>query len=311
MINLSGLTKRFGPITAVDNISFSVNRGEVLGFLGPNGAGKTTTMRMLTGFLPPSAGSASVAGHDVVNDTLEAQKKIGYLPEGTPLYGDMTPAAFLEFVADVRNLKAPERQQRIDDVVAKVEIEDVFYRPIETLSKGYRRRVGLAQAILHDPEVLILDEPTDGLDPNQKHQVRSLIRNMAKDKAIVISTHILEEVEAICTRTVIIAQGKIVFDGTPGDLLAQAPTHNAVCIRVPRARAGQVKTAIESVPDVARVEHKEDSDGRTTLVVFPSRGRAIIVDVSQRLTERALAVDEIGVLQGRLDDVFRRLTLEP
>lgn len=310
LINLSGLTKRFGPITAVDNISFSVHRGEVLGFLGPNGAGKTTTMRMLTGFLPPSAGSASVAGHDVVEDTLEAQKKIGYLPEGTPLYGDMTPASFLEFVAEVRNLTGADRKKRIDDVVAQVEIEDVYYRPIETLSKGYRRRVGLAQAILHDPEVLILDEPTDGLDPNQKHQVRTLIRNMAKDKAIVISTHILEEVEAICTRTVIIAHGKIVFDGTPGDLLARAPTHNAVCIRVPHARAPQVKTMIESVPNVACVEHREDGEDRTTLIVSPGGGRPIIADVSQRLHERGLAVDEISVMHGRLDEVFRRLTLQ-
>ena len=310
LINLSGLTKRFGPITAVDNVSFAVNRGEVLGFLGPNGAGKTTTMRMLTGFLPPTAGAASVSGHDVVTDTIEAQKKIGYLPEGTPLYGDMTPAAFLDFVADVRGLQGPERRKRIDDVVAKVEIAEVFYRPIETLSKGYRRRVGLAQAILHDPEVLILDEPTDGLDPNQKHQVRTLIRDMAKDKAIVISTHILEEVEAICTRTVIIARGRIVFDGTPGELLSRAPSHNAVCIRVPRARAAQVKAAIESVTGVGRIEHKDDGGSRSMVMAYPQGGRSIIVEVSQRLNERGLAVDEIGVQPGRLDEVFRQLTLQ-
>ncbi len=222
MISLIGLTKRFGPLTAVDGITLKVSRGEVLGFLGPNGAGKSTTMKMVTGFLLPSGGKAFVCGYDVEQFPIETKKKIGYLPEGAPLYGDMTAESFLEFIAEIRGFKGPEKRQRVNRAVAQVEIGDVLQQPIETLSKGYKRRVGLAQAILHDPEVLILDEPTDGLDPNQKHQVRNLIGSMARDKAIVISTHILEEVDAVCTRAAVIAKGKLVFDGTPAALEARS-----------------------------------------------------------------------------------------
>ena len=223
MITINGLTKKFGMLTAVDNISFSVNKGEVLGFLGPNGAGKSTTMIMLTGYLPITSGEATVCDHDVETHTLQAKEKIGYLPEGAPLYGDMTPIAFLNFIAEVRGLKGEEKTQNVNNAVKKLQLETVMNRPIDTLSKGFKRRVGLAQAILHDPEVLILDEPTDGLDPNQKHQVRELIHDMAADKATIISTHILEEVEAVCTRAVIIAEGKIVFDDTPTALKSKSP----------------------------------------------------------------------------------------
>ena len=215
MIDISNLVKRFGPFTAVDGISFSVGKGEVLGFLGPNGAGKSTTMKMITGFLTPSEGGISVGGHDVAGDPLAAKAVIGYLPEGAPSYGDMTAAAFLEFIADVRGLKGDERRWRMDKVIDQVNIKDVMDQPIDTLSKGYKRRVGLAQAILHDPPVLVLDEPTDGLDPNQKHEVRGLIQAMAREKAIIISTHILEEVEAVCTRAIVIARGRIVAEGRP------------------------------------------------------------------------------------------------
>jgi ABC-2 type transport system ATP-binding protein len=223
MIEIKNLSKHFGPLKAVDGITFSVGRGEVLGFLGPNGAGKSTTMKMVTGFLTPSAGRVSVCGHDIETDPIGAKSKLGYLPEGAPAYPDMTPAAFLDFVADVRRLSGEVKAKRIAEVVRLVHLEGVLQQRIETLSKGFKRRVGLAQAILHDPEVLVLDEPTDGLDPNQKHEVRALIRQMAKNKAIVLSTHILEEVEAVCTRAIIIARGRILFDGSPADLQKEGP----------------------------------------------------------------------------------------
>ena len=229
MIEIRGLSKNFGPLIAVDGVSFDVAQGEVLGFLGPNGAGKSTTMKMVTGFLSPSAGSVRVAGHDVQEDPVAAKASLGYLPEGAPAYPDMTPIAFLRFVSEIRGLRGEARERRLSEVVSRVHLEGVMHQPIETLSKGYKRRVGLAQAILHDPPVLIMDEPTDGLDPNQKHEVRALIREMGHKKAIVLSTHILEEVEAVCTRAIIITRGRIVFDGKPAELDAQAPpeiTHN-------------------------------------------------------------------------------------
>jgi len=223
MIEIAGLTKRFGPIEAVAGIDLAVGRGEVLGFLGPNGAGKSTTMKMITGFLAPSAGSVRICGIDVARDPIGAQSKLGYLPEGAPAYGDMTPGRFLAFIAEVRGFRGADAEARIDAAVEKTELGSVLDQPIETLSKGFKRRVGLAQAILHDPPVLVMDEPTDGLDPNQKFAVRALIRAMAPQKAIVVSTHILEEVEAICTRAVIIDRGRIVTDATPKELLARGP----------------------------------------------------------------------------------------
>ena len=224
MIEIQHLTKRFGPLTAVSDLSLTVRPGEVLGFLGPNGAGKSTTMKMVAGYLAPDAGSVRICGHDIVSDTIAAQKKLGYLPEGAPAYGEMTPRQFLHFIAQVRELDGEAAKAAIARAVAGTELKGVLDQPIETLSKGFRRRVGLAQAILHDPEVLIMDEPTDGLDPNQKHAVRGLIRGMAKDKTIIVSTHLLEEVEAICTRAVIIDRGRIVIDATPAELAARAPS---------------------------------------------------------------------------------------
>ncbi len=223
-IEVKHLNKQFGPLRAVDDISFTVDRGEVLGFLGPNGAGKSTTMRLIAGFLEPTGGTISVCGFDVLDQAIKVKERLGYLPEGAPLYGEMTPAGFLNFVADIRGLKAQKREERIRDVVQKIHLEPVMDQRIETLSKGYKRRVGLAQAIFHDPEVLILDEPTDGLDPNQKHEVRTLIKAMAQDKAIIISTHILEEVDAVCSRAIIVARGRIVADGTPQELEQRAPS---------------------------------------------------------------------------------------
>jgi ABC-2 type transport system ATP-binding protein len=218
MISVKDLRRSFGPIIAVDGISFEVAKGEVLGFLGPNGAGKSTAMKMLTCFLPPDSGTATVCGYDIIMEPIKVQQSLGYLAENAPAYSEMTVGSFLNFVCDGRQIKGAKRKEAVDRVVKLCSVESVYHQTIETLSKGYRRRVGLAQALIHDPQVLILDEPTDGLDPNQKHDVRQLINKMARDKCIVISTHILEEVEAVCTRTIIISQGKILIDTTPKEI---------------------------------------------------------------------------------------------
>jgi ABC-2 type transport system ATP-binding protein len=223
MIKTEALTKQYGELTAVDAVSFTVSPGEVLGFLGPNGAGKTTTMRMLAGFISATSGRASICGHDVDSDSIAARACLGYLPEGAPAYGEMTVRDFLDFVADLRRLRGPARA-RVDAVIERLQLQSVLTQTIETLSKGFRRRVGLAHAIMHDPPVLILDEPTDGLDPNQKHEVRALINEMAGQKTVIISTHILEEVDAVCTRAIIIARGRIVADDTPQGLAARLPS---------------------------------------------------------------------------------------
>ena len=225
-IKIKSLSKSFGPIDAVRNISFNVGYGEVLGFLGPNGAGKSTTMKMITGFLGPTSGTVEVNGHDVLEDPLSVKRSIGYLPEGAPAYGEMTVRSFLNFIADIRELSSSVRKERLDEVIETINIKTVIDQSIETLSKGYKRRVGLAQAILHDPNILIMDEPTDGLDPNQKHEVRNLIKKMAKKKAIIISTHILEEVDAVCSRAIIISSGKLLFDGTPEQLITKSDQKN-------------------------------------------------------------------------------------
>ena len=225
-IKIKSLSKSFGPIDAVRNISFNVGYGEVLGFLGPNGAGKSTTMKMITGFLAPTSGTVEVNNHDVLEDPLSVKRSIGYLPEGAPAYGEMTVRSFLNFIADIRELSSSIRKERLDEVIETINIKTVIDQSIETLSKGYKRRVGLAQAILHDPNILIMDEPTDGLDPNQKHEVRNLIKKMAKKKAIIISTHILEEVDAVCSRAIIISSGKLLFDGTPEQLITKSDQKN-------------------------------------------------------------------------------------
>ena len=225
-IEVKALDKRFGPIHAVRDISFSVHHGEVLGFLGPNGAGKSTTMKMITGFLEPTSGTALVNGHDVTTDPISVKTAIGYLPEGAPVYAEMTVSGFLNFIAEIRGLDGSEKQRRIDKIIEQIHLDSVVNQTVDTLSKGFKRRVGIAQALLHDPDVLIMDEPTDGLDPNQKHEVRSLIEAMGEKKAIVISTHILEEVDAVCNRAIIITAGRILFDGTPDELRSQSDNNN-------------------------------------------------------------------------------------
>ncbi|WP_068829346.1 ABC transporter ATP-binding protein [Pseudomonas sp. BMS12] len=302
MIEIRNLTKRFPGHTAVDGLSFNVQQGEVLGFLGPNGAGKSTTMKMLTGFLAPTSGTASILGHDVQSDTLAAQRLIGYLPEGAPCYGDMSVRGFLEFIAEVRGYRGAEKQQRVQRAVSLVELEKVLEQSIETLSKGFKRRVGLAQAILHDPKVLILDEPTDGLDPNQKHQVRQLIQSLAKDKIVIISTHILEEVSAVCTRAVVIAGGKLVADATPLELESRSRYHQAVTL----VGEGELDTeALGALPGVAGVERNE-REHSITLLAKP--GEVIFSQVNELIRQRGWQVKELDVERGRLDEVFRTLT---
>jgi ABC-2 type transport system ATP-binding protein len=306
MISVRHLTKRFGPVTAVEDISFNVARGELLGFLGPNGAGKSTTMKMITGFLAPSAGTAVICGHDVGKAPIAAKRHIGYLPEGAPAYPDMTPAGFLDFVAHIRGFAGKEAERRIDLAVERTELGDVLDQPIETLSKGFKRRVGVAQALLHDPDVLILDEPTDGLDPNQKHEVRRLIAAMP-EKAIIISTHLLEEVDAVCTRAVVIAQGRIVADGTPGALAARSRHHNAVRLALP-GRGDDAAAALMRLPGVATVEAVEDSEG-SALMIFPHDGGTIIAEITDLIRTAGWPVAALRVERGRLDDVFRSITL--
>lgn len=303
MLEVKNLTRYFGDLCAVSDLSFKVGEGEVLGFLGPNGAGKSTTMRMISGFLNPHRGTAIVAGHDILKEPLLAKAKLGYLPEGAPTYGDMTPAQFLNFIADVRGLSAHKKNQRINEVVEQLELDDVWLQPIDTLSKGYKRRVGLAQAILHDPEVLLLDEPTDGLDPNQKHQVRELIKSIAERKTIIISTHILEEVDAVCTRAVIIAQGHCVADGTPAELEAQSRYHEAISLRFKQKPA--LLTDLLQIRGVADIEYNGDY-----CTLIPITGGDIAVDVLSYIQAQGWPLIEYYVERGRLDEVFHRLTVK-
>ncbi len=303
MIETRALCKRYGDLKAVDGISFKVEPGQVLGFLGPNGAGKSTTMKMIAGFLTPTSGSASVCGFDVQTQSIEAKQVIGYLPEGAPSYGEMTVAGFLDFIADVRGLSGEARRRRIDDSVARLSLAGVMAQTIDTLSKGFRRRVGLAQAILHDPKVLVLDEPTDGLDPNQKHEVRALIQAMSRDKTIIVSTHILEEVHAVCSRAIIIAQGRVLADDTPQALEARSRYHQAVSLSTANPKAAQELLA--RISDVVAVEI-DPQDGRVT--AFPRKGKPIFQAVTEALKQGGLAFSEIALEQGRLDEVFRQIT---
>jgi ABC-2 type transport system ATP-binding protein len=306
MIETRQLTKHYGDLTAVDGISFTLEPGRVLGFLGPNGAGKSTTMKIIAGFLAPTAGTVSVCGHDVVDDAIAAKRVIGYLPEGAPSYGEMTPLRFLRFVADLRGLTGARSTQRLDEVIERLHLNSVLDQPIETLSKGFKRRVGLAQAIIHDPAVLVLDEPTDGLDPNQKHEMRSLINAMARDKTIVVSTHILEEVHAVCSRAIIIANGRILADATPAELEARSRYHQAVSLTAVNVAAA--KEALSRVADVATVEI-DPQDHRIT--AFPKPGKEIFGAVSELLKTQGIQVSEVQLESGRLDEVFRTITQGP
>jgi ABC-2 type transport system ATP-binding protein len=306
MIEVSQLTKRYGRLTAVDGLSFRVGAGEVLGLLGPNGAGKSTTMRVIAGFLAPTAGTAAVCGHDVGREPLAARAALGYLPEGAPAWGEMTVRGFLGFVADLRRLTGARRRERLDLVTGRLGLEPVLDQEIDTLSKGFRRRVGLAQAILHDPPALILDEPTDGLDPNQKHEVRLLIRELGCDRTVIVSTHILEEVHAVCSRAIIVAAGRLLADDTPAGLEARSRYHGAVTLGfadpAEREAASQAIAALEGVAEL------DLGDDGTTLTALPRRGAEPFAAIQGLVAARRWRITGLQRESGRLDEVFRTIT---
>jgi ABC-2 type transport system ATP-binding protein len=305
MLEIRSLYKNFGPLVAVDDVSFTVARGEVLGFLGPNGAGKSTTMKMITGFLAPTSGTAVICGADIQERPLAAKRQFGYLPEGAPAYPDMNVADFLRFVAHIRGYRGAEATARIDHIVELVHLNEVYEQRIETLSKGFRRRVGVAQALIHDPPVVILDEPTDGLDPNQKYEMRGILAAMQSEKAIIISTHLLEEVEAVCSRAIIIARGRILADGTPADLAARSRLHNAVRLDIDPENADRIRSDLAALPDIAAVDTA--NEGRA-LVIVPRDNKPIAGDIAELAEGRDWHIGGFAVERGRLDDVFRAIT---
>jgi ABC-2 type transport system ATP-binding protein len=300
MIKIENLVKTFGAKRAVDGVSFSVERGEVLGFLGPNGAGKSTTMRMVTGFMPPTSGKVSIGGHDVAESPLEAKRLVGYLPENAAAYPDMTVHGFLNFTAELRGLDGSARKKAIGRVVELCFLHSVLRQSIDTLSKGYKHRTCLAQALIHDPQVLIMDEPTDGLDPNQKHEVRNLIRELGKDKAIVFSTHILEEVDAACTRAIIIDRGRIVANGTPEELRGMSELAGAVTLQARGATEERLSELgrVEKVNGAFRIYPKEKA-----------KGAELAKAVVEMVNLHGWKVEGMYSERGELDEVFRRITL--
>lgn len=303
MIEVRNLRKHFGHIQAVRDVSFNVDKGEVLGFLGPNGAGKTTTMRMITGFFQPTSGTAVINGYDIVNQSIRAKKQMGYLPENAPVYSDMTVRNYLRFIAEIRGFTGRKRNQRVEQTIETCHLSTVTNQLVGTLSKGFNQRVCFGQALLHDPPVLIMDEPTDGLDPNQKHMVRTMIKEMAADKAIVISTHILEEMEAICTRVIIICNGAIVANGSPAELRAKGKTHGAIELTV-QNHIPDILSKLESLRSAERVE----TIGSRYLV-YPRDRELLFKDMINLVkANSSWHVTGLQVLDGRMDDVFRELT---
>ncbi|MBO7448117.1 ABC transporter ATP-binding protein [bacterium] len=308
MIQVQHLIKLFGNFRAVDDITFEVQKGEVLGFLGPNGAGKSTTMRMLTGFFPPSSGTAVINGYDILKDSLNARRQIGYLPENAPVYPDMTVEGYLKFIAEVRGFSGSELKKKFDRAVEICSLEKVLPQTVDTLSKGYKQRVCFAQAILPDPPVLILDEPTDGLDPNQKFEVRRMISGMAENKCIILSTHILEEVDAVCTRAIIIANGKIVANGSPSELRKKSSLYEAVTLSLDNVSAEEAKSAFMSLANVANTEILKEENGAIVIRVLPSGGNVIAPAVAEEIRRRNWRNTQFSVEEGRLDEVFRNIT---
>jgi ABC-2 type transport system ATP-binding protein len=306
MLEIRNLYKNFGALVAVDDVSFTVSRGEVLGFLGPNGAGKSTTMKMVTGFLAPTSGTALICGADVQERPLAAKRQFGYLPEGAPAYPDMTVAEFLRFVAQIRGFRGQAVRARVDHIVELVHLSEVYEQRIDTLSKGFRRRVGVAQALIHDPPVVILDEPTDGLDPNQKYEMRGILSAMRAEKAIIISTHLLEEVEAVCSRAIIIARGRILADGTPAELAARSRFHNAVRLDIDPVNETRIRGDLAALPDIAAIDRLDE--GRALLVV-PRDSKPIAGDIAELAEGRDWHIGGFTVERGRLDDVFRAITM--
>jgi ABC-2 type transport system ATP-binding protein len=310
MIKVQNLAKTFGTKRAVDGISFSVERGEVLGFLGPNGAGKSTSMRMITGFIPPTAGTIHVGGFDMVENPIPAKRLIGYLPENAPAYTDMTVYGFLNFAAEIRGLRGDAKKKAVHRVVEMCFLENVLHQSVDTLSKGYRHRTCFAQSIIHDPDVLILDEPTDGLDPNQKHEVRTLIRKMGEKKAIIFSTHILEEVDAVCSRVMIIDRGKVVANGTPAELRQKSEFAGAVILRVSGVTADSLTQKLSQLSTVKRATVVKQGATSVTVRVFPKTA-GINGALADGITDslNGWRIEELHTEEGRLDDVFRNITM--
>lgn len=312
MIKVENLVKTFGRKKAVDDVSFTVERGEILGFLGPNGAGKSTTMRMVTGFIPPTAGKVSVGGFDMLDNPVRAKKLIGYLPESAPSYPDMTVLGFLKFAAEIRGLSGAEKSKAIDRVIELCFLQNVIHQSVDTLSKGYKHRTCFAQSIVHDPDVLVMDEPTDGLDPNQKREIRNLIRRMGEKKAIIFSTHILEEVEAVCTRAMIIDRGKVVANGTPAELKAKSDLAGSVSLKVKGVGASVVRGKLDALNEVLKTTTVEEADGKVWVRAFP-KDTPKNGEVSEAVARTAAAekwdVVEVFTEQGRLDEVFWNITL--
>ena len=311
MIKVENLEKNFGTKRAVAGVTFSVEKGEILGFLGPNGAGKSTTMRMITGFIPPTGGKVSVGGFDMVENPLPAKKLIGYLPENAPSYTDMTVYGFLAFCAELRGLHGEDRKRAVNRAIEMCFLEPVVHQSVDTLSKGYRHRTCLAQSIIHDPQVLILDEPTDGLDPNQKHEARQLIRRMGEKKAIIFSTHILEEVEAVCTRAIIIDRGRIVANGTPQELKQRSDVAGAVSLRVMGVAAETVKSRLASVPGARKATIVKEDGNSVWARAYPAEGSvngSLARAVAEATTKEGWKFEELHTEEGRLDEVFRSIT---
>ena len=310
MIVVDALSKQFGQFQAVDEISFEVQRGEVVGFLGPNGAGKSTTMKMLTCYLPPTSGNAEVNGFSINSQRLQVQEQIGYLPESAPSYNEMQVEEFLSFIGEVRGYTGSELRRRVGRVLELTSLQEARKQIIDTLSKGFRQRTCLAQALIHDPPVLILDEPTDGLDPNQKHEVRELIRRMSEERTILVSTHILEEVEAVCTRALIISEGRLVGLGTPDELLSQSIYRNAITLSVSGVSAETLLEDLNVLEQVYSVERLEDMpNGAITVRVFPKDRESISSELEKFLKKKKMSIEQFFVERGRLDEVFRKLTL--
>ena len=311
MIHVNSLSKKFNNLLAVDQVSFEVKQGEILGFLGPNGAGKTTTMKMLTCFIPPSSGTAEICGYSILDNPLQVRNQIGYLPESAPSYEEMLVGEFLKFIAEMRGYSGMELKRRVSIVIEKTSLSGVENQMIDTLSKGFRQRTCLAQALLHDPPVLILDEPTDGLDPNQKHEVRSLIKDMSEERTILISTHILEEVDAVCTSAMIIASGRVVGYGTPDELLSQSLYRNSVTVSLKNEDPRKLLDDFNKLDFVFAVEHvQDDRENLVTMRLYPKNKESISRKLEEYLYKRNVQLEQFTVERGRLDEVFRQLTTE-
>ena len=312
MIRVENLVKTFGPKRAVDGVSFAVERGEVLGFLGPNGAGKSTSMRMITGFIPPTSGTIQVGGFDMLENPIPAKRLIGYLPENAPAYQDMTVNGFLTFIAELRGLRGDDRKKAVSRAVEMCFLDAVLYQSIDTLSKGYRHRTCFAQSIIHDPEILVLDEPTDGLDPNQKFEIRNLIRRMGEKKAIIFSTHILEEVEAVCSRAIIIDRGKIVANGTPQELKARSEVAGAVSLRVLGVSSDVIKAKLGQLPSARKAAIVKEDSLSVWARVYPqtsNKNGELARSVGEISVKEGWKIEELHTEEGRLDEVFRTITL--